>query len=93
MSAAATGVPNRAPMVPAEARIVQSRVATRGKTREPTATASAIFTAITGCSGPRLTPPARPIISAITSPGRAAAATGAPISGSVAGSGPAWPGL
>ena len=80
-------------MVPAEARMVQSSAPTRGKMREPRKTARPMFTAIIGCSGPRLTPPARPIISAIISPGNAEGATGAPINGSSAGSGPAWPGL
>ena len=93
ISAAATGVPKSAPMVPAEARIVQSSAPTRGKMREPRNTARPIFTAIMGCSGPRLTPPARPTINAMINPGSAEGGTGAPISGSSAGSGPAWPGL
>ena len=73
--------------------MVQSSAPTRGKMREPRKTARPIFTAIIGCSGPRLTPPARPIINAMSSPGSAEGGTGAPISGSCAGSGPAWPGL
>lgn len=58
-------------MVPEAARMVQSSELTRGNSREPTATASAIFTTIIGCSGPRLTPPARPRISAAESGQRA----------------------
>ncbi|SAP53082.1 Uncharacterised protein [Klebsiella oxytoca] len=93
INAAATGVPNSAPMVPEAARIVQSRGVMRGNRRLPTAAARAIFTTIIGCSGPRLTPPARPTISAASRPGSALVLTGAPISDSVAGSGPACPGL
>ena len=89
ISAAATGVPNSAPMVPEDARIVQSSALTRGKRREPSATVRAILTTMIGCSGPRLTPPARPTISAAIRPGRAPGLTGAPMSDSVAGSGPA----
>ncbi len=60
ISAAATGVPNSAPMpVPAEARIVQSNAVIRGNRREPKAAASAIFIVIIGRSGPKLTPPAK----------------------------------
>ena len=73
--------------------MVQSSAPTRGKMREPRKTAIPMFTAMMGCSGPRLTPPARPRINAIISPGSAEGGTGAPISGSSAGSGPACPGL
>lgn len=93
ISAAATGVPNSAPMVPAEARIVQSNAVIRGNRREPKAAASAIFIVIIGCSGPKLTPPARPMIKARSSPGSADGETGILINGSMAGSGPACPGL
>ena len=93
INAAATGVPNSAPMVPAEAKIVHSIRLTRGNRRAPIATARAILTVMIGCSGPRLTPPARPRINATISPGSAEGGTGAPISGSQAGSGPACPWL
>lgn len=73
--------------------MVQSSELTRGNRREPIATARAIFITIMGCSGPRLTPPARPNTSAATRPGSAPVLMGAPINDSVAGSGPACPGL
>ncbi|CAH0277944.1 hypothetical protein SRABI106_03211 [Rahnella aquatilis] len=93
ISAAATGVPNNAPIDPAAARITQSVVGTAGNKRDPIAATSAILITVIGCSGPRLTPPASPTISASASPGKALTATGAPIRDSVAGSGPAWPGI
>ena len=66
---------------------------TFGSRRAPAAATSAILMAVIGFSGPRLTPPARPTISANPSPGRAESGSGMPISDSVAGSGPAWPGI
>ncbi len=58
ISAAATGVPNIAPMVPAAARMIQSMRGTFGSRRAPAAATSAILMAVIGFSGPRLTPPA-----------------------------------
>ncbi|MNT83266.1 hypothetical protein D3C72_2231080 [compost metagenome] len=80
-------------MVPAAARIIQSMRGTLGSRREPIATTSAILMAVIGFSGPRLTPPTRPTISASARPGTADKGRGMPISDSVAGSGPAWPGI
>ncbi len=90
--AAATGVPNSAPIVPASASATQPRSPVRGKARRPAHTASETFTAMIGFSGPRLGPPASTNAVASSSPGSTpSGSTGAsrPV---VAGSGPAWPG-
>ena len=59
-SAAATGVPNRAPTVAAAARSIATCADTCGISRAKIATMIAQLIAMIGFSGPRLTPPARP---------------------------------
>lgn len=91
-SAAATGVPNSAPMVPASARATQPRRAVLGRTRAPNQTASETFTAMIGFSGPRLGPPASTSAVTSTSPGSTASGSTGASRPVVAGSGPACPG-
>ncbi len=91
-SAAATGVPNIAPSVPATASPAQAGTGITGSSRAPSATASPTLIAMIGFSGPRLTPPASVIRTATASPGSTEARSGGAVSSVVAGSGPAWPG-
>jgi hypothetical protein len=91
-SAAPSGVPNIAPSVPDSARPAHAGTGIRGMTRSPIAAARPMFTARIGFSGPRLTPLARVITSAIARPGSTARGSGGAASSVVAGSGPAWPG-
>ena len=91
-SAAATGVPNIAPSVPATASPAQAGTGITGSSRAPSATASPTLIAMIGFSGPRLTPPARVIRTARASPGSTEARSGGAVSSVVAGSGPAGPG-
>ena len=86
--AAATGVPNSAPIVPETASITSSAGGTLVEKRPKTATASAELTAIVGFSGPRLTPPASPRIVTSRIVGTAMSFGGVPPSSVVAESGP-----
>lgn len=91
-SAAATGVPNRAPIVAASASAGHSAPGSRGSSRRPSVSARATFAMMMGFSGPRLGPPASISMAATSSPGSTPGATGAAVRPSVAGSGPACPG-
>ena len=68
-SAAATGVPNSAPTVAADARSIATCADTCGISRAKIATMIAQLIAMIGFSGPRLTPPARPSRVTSASPG------------------------
>src|SRR5262245_51532866 len=92
ISAAATGVPNRAPTVPPIASPAHTGTGTPLAARAPSAQASATFAAVIGFSGPRLTPPASANTAASKRPGRIRGAIGGSTRPRVAGSGPAWPG-
>ena len=91
-SAAATGVPNRAPTVAAPAISTEICVGTFGSSRANRATMMPTLIAMIGFSGPRLTPPAR--LSTVTTarPGSTRSRRGGEISSVVAESGPPWPG-
>ncbi len=91
-SAAATGVPNRAPTVAAPASSIPSCGDTCGMKRAKIATTIAELIAMIGFSGPRLTPPARPSSVTTASPGSTRSFRGAPMSSVVTLSGPPWPG-
>ncbi len=91
-SAAAIGVPNIAPIVPANASPAQARTGTTGSSRRPIRTARLRLSPMIGFSGPRLTPPASVTTMARASPGRTISGCGGSTSPAVAGSGPAWPG-
>lgn len=91
-SAAATGVANIAPMVPASASATAPGTGTPNRGRQRNHAASATLRAMIGFSGPRLTPPARPRTRASARPGRARSGSGAATSSDVAGSMPACPG-
>ena len=91
-SAAATGVPNIAPIMPAVASPSHSGAPLFGIARVPSAYARPIPTPMIGFSGPRLTPPASIRINASNRLGSTDSGSGASTSPSVAGSGPAWPG-
>jgi hypothetical protein len=90
--AAATGVPNIAPSVPANANPAHWGAPSRGQSRAPTNTASPMVMPMIGFSGPRLTPKASVTMSASATPGSTAAGNGGSARPTVAGSGPACPG-
>lgn len=92
ISAAATGVPNKAPTVPATVSETVSRPGTRANARPIRTVNKAILMALAGFSGPRLTPPANPRTAAAASPGTTAAAGTLSANSDAAESGPACPG-
>lgn len=91
ISAAATGVPKSAPTVPAAASAAQRSASVPRIALPPSQAASAMFAAVMGFSGPRLTPPASPRIAASSRLGTTLAGSGGSTSPIVAGSGPACP--
>ena len=91
-SAAATGVPKRAPTVAAAARSIATCGDTCGISRAKIATMIAQLIAMIGFSGPRLTPPARPSRVTSARPGSVRSGKGLPMSSVVAESGPPCPG-
>ena len=92
MSAAATGVSNSAPIVAEVASSIASWPGTCGSSRANTAAISVALIAMTGFSGPRLTPPASARIVTSASPGSALTGIGGGVSSVVAESGPPCPG-
>ena len=88
MSAAATGVPNSAPMVADDASSIDTCADTFGMNRANTATMIATLMAMMGFSGPRLTPPARARSVTTASPGSVRSGSGGATSSVVAESGP-----
>ncbi len=91
-SAAATGVPNSAPIVAASASTGHRLPGARGIRRVPSQAARPTFTAMIGFSGPRLGPPASISPVASTSPGSTSGGSTGAFRPTVAGSGPACPG-
>ena len=92
-SAAATGEPNIAPRIPAVATMTTDCVGVCGHHLAAIHTDMPTAIAMMGFSGPRLTPPASPMMSAIATPGSAYNLSGAETSSVVAGSVPPWPGM
>ena len=92
-SAAATGVPNRAPMVPAAVITTMSCGETRGQSAWKSATRMPALIPMIAASGPRLTPPPRASTATIVSEGTARSGSGGAIRWIVAESWPPWPGM